>query len=69
MMKTELENKFFMHQASIGVIGLGYVGLPLVLRFAQEGFRVLGFDVDPQKVNSLNLGESYIHHISSQQIA
>ena len=52
----------------IGIIGLGYVGLPLVLLFSQEGFRVTGFDIDADKVDKLNAGESYIHRIEAQQI-
>ena len=52
----------------IGIIGLGYVGLPLVLLFSQEGFRVTGFDIDAAKVDRLNAGESYIHRIGGQQI-
>ena len=52
----------------VGVIGLGYVGLPLVLLFSQEGFRVTGFDIDAAKVDRLNAGESYIHRIDPQQI-
>ena len=50
-------------QALIGIIGMGYVGLPLVLRFCEVGFRVLGFDTDANKVERLNRGESYIKHI------
>ncbi len=56
-------------QALVGVIGLGYVGLPLVLRFAQVGFKVLGFDIDPEKVGRLNRGESYLKHISAERLA
>jgi len=56
-------------QALVGIIGLGYVGLPLVLRFCHVGFRVLGFDTDSGKVESLNRGESYIKHIPSARIA
>src|SRR5271163_2500715 len=52
----------------VGVIGLGYVGLPLVLLFSQEGFRVTGFDIDAAKVDRLNAGESYIHRIDPRQI-
>ena len=55
--------------ARIGVIGLGYVGLPIVLRFCEEGFRVLGFDVDTEKINALRSGRSYIKHIPSDRIA
>jgi len=63
-----LAAKIKNHSAHIGVIGLGYVGLPLVLRFTEEGFRVLGFDIDPIKVEKLNRGESYIKHIPSEKI-
>ncbi len=52
----------------IGIIGCGYVGLPLALRFADTGHQVTGFDTDPFKVNKLNAGESYIQHISAEKI-
>src|ERR1041385_9449540 len=55
--------------ARIGVIGLGYVGLPLVLLFEEGGFNVLGFDVDAVKVQKLNDGQSYIRHIGVDRIA
>ena len=55
-------------QALIGVIGLGYVGLPLVQTFAGAGYGVLGFDVDPEKVQCLNRGQSYIEHIPAKLI-
>jgi len=55
--------------AKIGVIGLGYVGLPLVRSMAEKGFSVLGFDIDPGKVERLNRGESYIRHIEAESIA
>ncbi len=51
------------------VIGLGYVGLPLVLEFAQAGFRVTGFDVDPHKINLLNQGKSYIDDVEDRLIS
>lgn len=54
--------------ASIGVIGLGYVGLPLALRFAECGCEVLGLDIDPAKCDQLNRGESYIKHIGSERV-
>lgn len=54
---------------TVGVIGLGYVGLPAVLRFGEVGFRVLGFDIDPHKVKRLNAGESYIHHLSADRVS
>src|SRR5438045_2740778 len=53
----------------IAVIGLGYVGLPLALQFARSGVTVLGLDIDPEKVESLQRGESYIQHIESAGIA
>jgi UDP-N-acetyl-D-glucosamine dehydrogenase len=55
--------------ALIGIVGLGYVGLPLMLRYAEVGFTVLGFDIDPAKVASLNQGQSYIEHIPAKAIA
>ena len=64
-LSTKISNK----TARIGIVGLGYVGLPLVIRFAEEGFPVLGFDVDEQKVGMLNKGKSYIKHIASKQFA
>jgi len=66
--KNAVIEKIRSRQARIGVIGLGYVGLPLVLRFGEEGFSVIGFDVDPQKVIKLNRGESYIRHIASERV-
>ena len=54
--------------ARVGVIGLGYVGLPLVHAFIQAGFRTLGFDIDERKIERLRRGESYIGHIPSQWI-
>jgi len=52
----------------IGIIGLGYVGLPLVIQFAKSGAQVLGIDVDETKVNALNAGESYIKHIPADAV-
>ena len=56
-------------QARVAVIGLGYVGLPLVHLFWKSGFPVLGFDCDARKVEKLNAGESYIKHIQSEDVA
>ncbi len=56
-------------RAKVGVIGLGYVGLPLVCLFAEKGFPTLGFDVDAAKVKALNAGKSYIRHIPAKRIA
>ena len=53
----------------IGVIGLGYVGLPLGLQFARKGVQVLGLDIDTTKVNGINNKKSYIKHIPSEDIA
>jgi UDP-N-acetyl-D-glucosamine dehydrogenase len=61
--------RFRKHQAKIGVIGLGYVGLPLVRAVAEKGFDALGFDIDSAKVAVLNAGGSYIRHISAEKIA
>lgn len=52
----------------VGVIGLGYVGLPLTIAFGKAGFSVLGFDIDPKKSEALNVGQSYIRHISGDAI-
>ena len=52
----------------IGIIGLGYVGLPLCLQFAKSGAHVLGIDLDNQKTEALNRGESYIKHIASKDL-
>lgn len=61
--------KFASKEAVIGIVGLGYVGLPLMLRYNAIGFRVLGIDIDVGKVNSLNAGQSYIEHIAGEHIA
>jgi UDP-N-acetyl-D-glucosamine dehydrogenase len=62
---TAIENR----SALVGVIGLGYVGLPLIRTFVASGFRTMGFDVDPEKVERLLAGKSYIEHIPSEWIA
>ncbi|MCX5903028.1 MAG: NAD(P)-binding domain-containing protein, partial [Proteobacteria bacterium] len=64
----ELIHRIQSKKARIGVIGLGYVGLPLVIRFCEEGFTVTGFDIDPAKVASINAGRSYIQHIAGGQL-
>src|SRR3989442_4686988 len=63
-----LELKFANRTASVGIIGLGYVGLPLALLFTEAGFPVTGFDVDSQKVEKLSRGESYIYRVPSTEI-
>src|SRR3990167_6550290 len=60
-----LKNK----EAIISIVGLGYVGLPLMLRFAEEGYRVIGIDVDEHKNEAINQGRSYIEHIPSEKIS
>ena len=55
-MKSELLKKIESRKAVVGIVGLGYVGLPLMLRFSEVGFRVLGFDIDAAKVKALNAG-------------
>lgn len=68
-MKQNLLNKISNRSAVIGIIGMGYVGLPLMLRFAEAGYKVLGFDVDQGKIQKLIVGQSYIKHIPSSAIA
>jgi UDP-N-acetyl-D-glucosamine dehydrogenase len=60
--------KIDKRDAKIGVIGLGYVGLPLSLAFVEKGFSVLGFDVDPQKIAKLNAGKSYIQGVADGRV-
>lgn len=67
MLNTFLD-KIKNKEAIIGIVGLGYVGLPLMLRFAEMGYRVIGIDVDERKNTLLNQGKSYIQHITSQRI-
>jgi UDP-N-acetyl-D-glucosamine dehydrogenase len=59
----KLAEKIKSHKAQVGVVGLGYVGLPLVVEFAEAGFTVTGIDLDKRKVDSINRGESYIQDI------
>ena len=67
-MKNQLIEKLNNKKAVIGILGLGYVGLPLMLRYAEVGYKVLGIDIDQNKVDALNTGQSYIEHISSDKI-
>jgi len=69
IMAVERKPEYFKGaQLKVGIIGLGYVGLPLALRFAEAGHRVLGFDTDPAKVEKLNRGQTYIRHIPVMKI-
>ncbi|MGD0429178.1 MAG: nucleotide sugar dehydrogenase [Candidatus Acidiferrales bacterium] len=68
-MAAERKPEFFAgKEIKIGIIGCGYVGLPLALRFADVGQRVTGFDTDQEKITKLNAGQSYIQHISADKI-
>jgi UDP-N-acetyl-D-glucosamine dehydrogenase len=55
-------------EVTVGIIGMGYVGVPLAVAFCEAGVRVLGFDIDPVKAEKLNAGESYIKHIAHERI-
>jgi UDP-N-acetyl-D-glucosamine dehydrogenase len=67
-MTIDTVSKLKNRSATIGVIGLGYVGLPLVIRYCEEGYKVVGFDIDNSKVNRLMEGDSYIEHIEPSKI-
>ena len=64
----ETRRKIESRQARIGIVGMGYVGLPLALLFSEECFAITGFDIDPAKVEALNRGESYIVRIPAGEI-
>jgi len=68
-MHIELSEKINSKKSIIGVIGLGYVGLPLCIRFSEVGFQVLGFDIDESKIEYLKNGKSFINHISNEVIS
>jgi len=68
-MSRELKNKINNKQARVAVIGLGYVGLPLAVAFAQKGFNVLGIDTDAQRIGRIKSLKSYITDVSSAHIA
>ena len=65
----ELIDKIERRTVRCGVIGLGYVGLPLALEFARAGFRVIGIDLDERKVQAIEEGRSYIVDVSDEEIA
>jgi UDP-N-acetyl-D-glucosamine dehydrogenase len=69
MIKEELINLISRRDARVGVIGLGYVGLPLAVEFAHKGFSATGFEVDAAKAAAINRGESYIGDVSSSAVA
>jgi len=66
---VSLKDRIRHRDAKIGVIGLGYVGLPLAVEFAKAGFDVTGFDIDPWKVGEINAGRSYILDVASEDVA
>jgi len=68
-MKEQLLSKIKDKNVTIGIVGLGYVGLPLMLCYVEENYKVLGLDIDASKVSQLNQGQSYIEHISSDSIS
>ena len=67
-MKKKLIQSFQDKSAVIGIVGLGYVGLPLMLRYMEVGYKVIGFDIDQSKVEALSQGRSYIEHIPELSI-
>ncbi len=69
MVKDELKNLIAAKEAQIGVIGLGYVGLPLIIEFALKGFPTVGFEVDAKKVDALNTGVSHIVDVPSENVS
>jgi UDP-N-acetyl-D-glucosamine dehydrogenase len=69
MLKEQLLAKFESRNAHVGIIGLGYVGLPLAVAFAEAGYRVTGIDLDARKVDAVNRGESYIEDVPTASIA
>lgn len=66
--KEALLSKLGDKSAVVGIIGLGYVGLPLAIHFCQAGFNVIGFDLDENKINMLGRGQSYIRHVPAEPI-
>ena len=67
MIKIELEKLIAEKTALIGVIGLGYVGLPLIVEFALKGFNAVGFEVDETKTDEINAGHSYIVDVTERK--
>ena len=69
MMKNELLRKIENKEIVVGVVGLGYVGLPLAVEKAKAGFKTIGFDVQPQKVDMVNAGHNYIGDVVDSDLA
>jgi UDP-N-acetyl-D-glucosamine dehydrogenase len=68
MTKENILSKIRDGEATVGVVGLGYVGLPLVLSFSRPGFKIIGFDIDEKKITALKTGKSYIRHIPASKV-
>src|SRR5262249_33594203 len=66
---AELEDRIRTRRAEIGIIGLGYVGLPEAMEFAKAGYRVTGFDIDAERVSKVNHGTSYVEDVDSREMA
>src|SRR5258708_34531639 len=66
---TEFRARIENRTAKVGIVGLGYVGLPLMLLFSEQKFRITGFDIDAAKVRTLNGGGSYIYRIPATEIS
>ncbi|HRR06637.1 MAG TPA: NAD(P)-binding domain-containing protein, partial [Victivallales bacterium] len=67
-MIKEILRKISDRKIKVGIVGLGYVGLPLAGEFVKAGFTTIGFDIDPEKVKLLGKSQSYIKHIPSENI-
>jgi UDP-N-acetyl-D-glucosamine dehydrogenase len=67
--KDRLISRFAAREATVGIVGMGYVGLPLVVEFARVGYHVIGMDVSAEKVTKLNRCESYIPDIPTEYLA
>ncbi len=65
----DLQNKILKRTAKIGIVGLGYVGLPLAVEIAKQGYQVFGIDVDKSKVSSINAGKSFIEDVPNRELA
>jgi len=68
-MKKTLIDKITANNSTVGIVGLGYVGLPLIIRFNEENIKIIGFDIDKEKIELLNQGKSYISHIDNNKIS
>ncbi|HXH70100.1 MAG TPA: nucleotide sugar dehydrogenase, partial [Pyrinomonadaceae bacterium] len=68
MIKDDIKNLIAEKRATIGVVGLGYVGLPLIVEFALKGFQGIGFEVDRKKADGINAGKSYIVDVSDENV-